>query len=743
MIKMENKKESICFNFEKDEQKQNFFDKAKKCDIIHNNNSVFLHKILSVKNQSLLNDTLKKNELQSNTVGIQNIISEKKMFKCNSNRSLHRHNTQKSESLKQNSFANLLAEININSPRNNSNSISNIFSPKIIVNKNKNLGNIIQRDKEKDKDKENDKLYLNTYFNRDNTSKMKDKININNEFFLNPEISFSNLYTCKYLRKPVVIKFNNGVNPVNFNNTNTSFNSKNNEQKINFSLASLKEESKENKEDKEEKISCERVKTDERIKPYNFYEKKKIKSELYRSYEELERKSVEISKRKMKKKSSYKMIDFKKGNNLLNVKESLDNYIRKSKSKKKNKTVKNNNNNKNRNNKNFHIINNTDEAINSLRTNNNQLEKEKNDYIIKRANLKYNFWQDKRNLHYNYTNIKESNTDSINEEQRRKHRKDIQNISNENNLKNDEEKFFTKKKNININFIEDRKSENIYNISLNVNELYNNFTNTPNYKNSANDKNSFIRKKYGKKSNCTNNNVFEKCKNQIKNSKKDKIRGNKTPTITKKFIEDYKINDNNASLLSYSQSHSILFKNIEKKHIKVNKKTNNNTSKKLPKRINKNLPSILEEEEKIKNEIKNNLNIIKAVEHLNELIELKNKKNLKEMFMCLMNYNNENKTFNYSTLFTNVSHNSGIKYVKKIIPVSTKYCKENIQKINKHFSKSNVMKKNYFNVEKQKLIILKRKEFGFFERYEHCIDFVVNFRIKLIKYLLKEKKNQK
>ena len=53
------------------------------------------------------------------------------------------------------------------------------------------------------------------------------------------------------------------------------------------------------------------------------------------------------------------------------------------------------------------------------------------------------------------------------------------------------------------------------------------------------------------------------------------------------------------------------------------------------------------------------------------------------------------------------------------------------------------MKKNYFNVEKQKLIILKRKEFGFFERYEHCIDFVVNFRIHLIKYLLKEKKNQK
>ncbi len=35
MNEMESRKESICFNFEKDQQKQNFFDKAKKCDIIH------------------------------------------------------------------------------------------------------------------------------------------------------------------------------------------------------------------------------------------------------------------------------------------------------------------------------------------------------------------------------------------------------------------------------------------------------------------------------------------------------------------------------------------------------------------------------------------------------------------------------------------------------------------------------------------------------------------------------------
>ena len=63
MIKLSSPKESICFNFENEDQKR-FFDKAKKCDIIKNNNSVFLRKILSVKNQSLLNETLKQSKSQ-------------------------------------------------------------------------------------------------------------------------------------------------------------------------------------------------------------------------------------------------------------------------------------------------------------------------------------------------------------------------------------------------------------------------------------------------------------------------------------------------------------------------------------------------------------------------------------------------------------------------------------------------------------------------------------------------------
>ena len=246
MTKMENNKERICFNFEKDKQKQIFFDKTKKSGIINNNNSVFLNKILSIKNQSLLNNALKKYPSEifkkinsSSDNKKQNNINNTN----NTNRSFNRNN--KTNEFKQNSLTNLFEEMNINSPHIISNSNSNIFSPKlvsskIIVNKNKNLGMSThkEKDKEKDKDKdkeknkENEKVYLDTYFNKDNTNnkkikqaKEKERNNLNNEFFLNPEISFSNLYTSKYIRKPVVIKFNKAINNININtNTNTNTN---------------------------------------------------------------------------------------------------------------------------------------------------------------------------------------------------------------------------------------------------------------------------------------------------------------------------------------------------------------------------------------------------------------------------------------------------------------------------------------------------------------------------------------
>ena len=133
MTKMENKKESICFNFEKDKQKQIFFDKTKKCGIINNNNSVFLNKILSIKNQSLLNNNIKKYPSEifkkinsSSDNKKQNNINNTN----NTNRSFNRNN--KANEFKQKSLTNLFEEMDINSPHIISNSKSNIFSPKLV-----------------------------------------------------------------------------------------------------------------------------------------------------------------------------------------------------------------------------------------------------------------------------------------------------------------------------------------------------------------------------------------------------------------------------------------------------------------------------------------------------------------------------------------------------------------------------------------------------------------------------------
>ena len=224
-MNIEPQKESICFNFEKNGNKQIFFDKAKKSDIIRNNNSIFLHKILSVKNQSLLEYTLKKNKSEI----LNNFESSIKIKKENSPKgNIRNTHLKQTMSFHQIPLSNKLEDIKFNSPKNISNVdlfSPKIFSPKIIVNKNKNLGGFIKKENEKE-------ISLNTtFFNKDNTNsgkiKNKKKIEKENqkenerpsltfENNANPDISFSNLYTSNYLRKPVVIKFNNGFIVLSF-----------------------------------------------------------------------------------------------------------------------------------------------------------------------------------------------------------------------------------------------------------------------------------------------------------------------------------------------------------------------------------------------------------------------------------------------------------------------------------------------------------------------------------------------
>ena len=728
MTKNEPRK-SICFNFEKDEQKQNFFDKAKKSDIIYNHDSVFLHKILSVKNP-LLDNILRQNKTQ--ILNNSNSLKSKKNNNKKTNLLNLDFNTIKP--IKGKHISNLIVETSL-SPQNLT-GINLFSSPKIVVNKNKNLGNINPKEKEE--------LNLNTtFFNGDNKkySKIRHKFKkdrkkergkhiFNSESSLIPETGLNSFYTKKNLRKPVVIKFFKGINTFPNNNkinntiSNTidvndkiSLNSLNNEYKISFSLSQEKEKEK-------GKSKIEKINPEERIKSYKHH-KKAQKSELYRRYEDLERKSIEISKRKMKKNSSSKLPipNFKKEINLLNLKKSLDNII-KSKSKKKERKCKKRLVNKKL--QNFHIIKKIEDKPNLFRS--NQTEDEKNDFcILKKQTPNFNYWQEQRNIYYNTndnTKITDNNNSNTLENIRKNiHLKTIPSSKSQKIVKEEDEseipkKYYVKKKIININLIGENKHENIYNINLNSIDLYSNFNKSVSYNNSLktlNDKNSFIRQKYSKKNNS----------------------GNKTPQIAKTFIEDYKIGERNDSYskLSYSQSHSILSNISLENKIKVNKK-NHSTNKRIP--YNKTKLLIAEEEEIINKEIKNNLQILNAIETLDKFIKEKNKNILNEAFKILVELIHA-KTINYNTLQTNVSQNSRMKYVKKIISLGKGFSKEKVLKSNGNFSKEKLMRKNHFEVEKQKFILKKRKELGFFERYENCKDFIDNFRIYLIKYLFKDR----
>ena len=55
-------------------------------------------------------------------------------------------------------------------------------------------------------------------------------------------------------------------------------------------------------------------------------------------------------------------------------------------------------------------------------------------------------------------------------------------------------------------------------------------------------------------------------------------------------------------------------------------------------------------------------------------------------------------------------------------------------------SNNKLMRHKSFNSEKQRILLIKRKEFGFFEKYEHCMDFINNLRLLLIKYSSNNKK---
>ena len=723
MIKLPSHKESICFNFENDEQKK-FFEKAKKCDIIHNNNSIFLRKILSVKNQSLLNQTLKQSKSQIFN-RINTLTYDSNNFNTNVNNSSS--NLTLIPNKTKNEYNNILSpqiyldEINFNNSFQIEISPKKVTSPKIIVNKNKNLR--LHSQKERENVKESSLLTDNTIFSeKDNITminnerqtfniKEKEKYGLNTiniDYMVNPEMNFSNLYTKSYIRKPVLIKFKNS-----FNHTNIK--EKNNKIDNNDNL--FEEDNKENIPNNNQQLK--KMKTETKIKPYNFYNKNNLETELYRSFEDLEKKSLEISKRKMKKNSNYYVNGIKKENNLEELKESLENYRIKTKNNLKRRKKKKENfiNNSEKNNiKNDSIKINNKKCNKTINLNKNKIN-EYNSNIKKQTNIipnKINHWHRQKNNQFDDINFSHVN-DTKSYKNKRSSLAHIPKVKSEELLINNPNYEKIKKKSIKINFIEENKTENIYNITLNtnnVNEAFNRFHLSVNYDHNFKYKNFIIRQKYGKKHNISEN-------SRIKNK-------------NNKAIKD--LDQTNLVELNHCQSHSLLPNNQTEMHIKVNKK--NNSGRKLVKlnSFQTSINPILDLEDKINNEINQHLKIINGIEKMNEFIINFNQKILKKKFIFFYNYCNQIGTINNTTILTNISQLSEIKYVKKIVQ------KENDSKKMKGRSNNKLMRHKSFNSEKQRILLIKRKEFGFFEKYEHCMDFINNLRLLLIKYSSNNKK---
>ena len=209
----------------------------------------------------------------------------------------------------------------------------------------------------------------------------------------------------------------------------------------------------------------------------------------------------------------------------------------------------------------------------------------------------------------------------------------------------------------------------------------------------------------------------------------------KSIIITKIFIEDNKTNDDNITGMSHCLSESILPQNKDEIQIKVNKKIINGKRSTKIDNTHKNANSFLDLEEKINKEINTHLNIINGIEILNGFMNSQRKKNIKEYFILLCNYFYQSGIYNNTTILTNTSQISDIKYVKKIVK------RQSFSKKRENNPKNKIKKNKSFNAQKQKILILKRKDFGFFEKYEHCLDFIKNFRLFLLKYSLRNKNN--
>jgi hypothetical protein len=334
MNKNEFKKKSISFKLDTAKQKY-IFDKTKNSEILQNDKSLFLRKILSMKNQLLINQALKNNtsEIVSNLNSSSDLKSTNVIDETN--KTMVRNKT---------SFFNknnLVIDLNINKTHNNSKKdllTPNNISQKIHVNKNKNLGNYTRNEKSNEKILYNSRDYNtnNNNYNCNYKKVLKQKLTKKPKnlkvHFKGENLSPSCPYKNKFIRKPIVIKFENG-----FNINNLSYNGNIYNNSFANSCKTLNIENKTKRQSKNKEINIEKDKSGEiKIKPY-FFNEKKNGTELYRNYIDLEKKSLEISQRKMRRNITCKSTDFKKDINLGEIKECLRTIRSNSKSKSKDK----------------------------------------------------------------------------------------------------------------------------------------------------------------------------------------------------------------------------------------------------------------------------------------------------------------------------------------------------------------------------------------------------------------------
>ena len=213
---------------------------------------------------------------------------------------------QKNYNINFNSIKNRLFLDNNKNPNSNiqTPSYNKNFAPKFIMNKSMSAKSL------------NDKMDYDSFYYNDDKSILKQKIlkkiyikhqlkNINQDSY----DTFNNLslksLKNECLRNPLVIKLDSGVN---INNIYNNSNIYNNNQITDLNTT---------------KNKTIKAYTEKRDKHINFIDSNK-KPELFRNFEDLEKKSLEISKRKMKKNYSNKFLfDFKKDNNLIEIKKSL------------------------------------------------------------------------------------------------------------------------------------------------------------------------------------------------------------------------------------------------------------------------------------------------------------------------------------------------------------------------------------------------------------------------------------